>query len=118
MLLTSARKSPKLVLALAVCTLAVWGPARVAFADDAKVTTRHKIAVPSLQRAASALSLSTAFAVGGKDLYEVDLKSDKAARYSGEAPKFAGYKDPVVSPNGKYLFLAGILEEMHRFGIK
>ncbi len=40
-------------------------------------------------------------------------------RYSGEAPKVAGYKDPpVVSPDGKYLFLAGTHEEMHRFGIK
>ncbi len=39
MLLISARKTPKVVLTLAVCTLATWGPARVAFADDPKVTT-------------------------------------------------------------------------------
>src|SRR5262245_40913422 len=86
--------------------------------DPTKFTLKQKIAVPSLQRAASALSLSTAFAPDGKDLYEVDLKKGTAAKYSGEEPKLAGYKDPVVSPDGKYLFIAGTHEEMHRFGIK
>src|SRR5207249_4841458 len=62
--------------------------------DPTKFTVKSKIAVPFLQRAASALSLSTAFAVGGKELYVVDMKKGKAARYSGEAPKLAGYKDP------------------------
>src|SRR5262249_48919282 len=41
-----------------------------------------------------------------------------SARYSGEAPKFAGYLNPVVSPDGKYLFAAGSFEQMHRFGIR
>src|SRR5438093_9127502 len=39
MLLSAARKTPTMVLALAVCTLAAWGPARVVFATGPKVTT-------------------------------------------------------------------------------
>jgi hypothetical protein len=86
--------------------------------DPTTFKVKQKVAVPSLLRAASALSLSTAFAIGGKDLYEVDLKKGTAGPYSGPRPKLAGFKDPVVSPDGKYLFVAGTHEEMHRFGIK
>jgi hypothetical protein len=86
--------------------------------DPARFTVKHKIAVPGLQRASSAIGLTSAFAVGGKELFEIDLKQGKAARHSGDGPKLPGYKDPVVSPNGKYLFVAGLHEELHRFGIK
>jgi hypothetical protein len=86
--------------------------------DPTTFTVKQRIPVPGLKRAASAVSLSTAFASDGKDLYEVDLKKGKAARYAGEPPKFPGYADPVVSPDGKYLFTAGGFENMHRFGIR
>lgn len=86
--------------------------------DPARFTVKHKIAVPGLRRAASAPSLSTAFASNGRELYVVDLKKGKAARFSGEGPKFPGYANPVVSPDGKYLFTSGGLENMHRFGIR
>ena len=86
--------------------------------DPTRFSVKHRIAVPGLQRAASALNLSAAFASNGRELYEVDLKKGKAARYSGEAPKLPGYADPVVSPDGKYLFTSGGFEQMHRFGIR
>jgi hypothetical protein len=86
--------------------------------DPDKFTVKQRIAVSGLKRAASALSLSTAFASNGKELYQVDLKTGKAALYSGEGPKFHGYADPVVSPDGKYLFTSGGFEQMNRFGIK
>jgi hypothetical protein len=86
--------------------------------DPANGTVRKKIAVPSVKRAESAWSLSTAFAANGKDLYEVDLKKGTARKYGGAGPKYPGHDNPVVTPNGKYLFTRGRLEEMHRFGIK
>jgi hypothetical protein len=85
--------------------------------DPARFTVKQRIAVPGLQRAASALSLSTAFASNGRELYEIDLKKGKAVRYSGEVPKLPGYANPVVTPDGKYLFTSGGFEQMHRFGI-
>lgn len=86
--------------------------------DPVKGTLKKKTAVPSLKRAASALNLSTAFASNGKDLYEIDLKNGTAAKYTAGGPKFGGYDNPIVSPNGKYLFTSGGLEQMNRFGIK
>jgi hypothetical protein len=86
--------------------------------DTSNFTVKQRIAVPGLQRAASAVSLSTAFASNGKALYEINLGKGKAVKYSGEAPKFAGYEKPVVSPDGKYLFTSGGFENMHRFGIR
>jgi hypothetical protein len=86
--------------------------------DPKRFTVKRRIAVPGLQRAVSARSLSTAFASNGRELFEIDLKKGKAARYSGEKPQLPGYADPVVSPDGKYLFTSGGLEQMHRFNIR
>jgi hypothetical protein len=85
--------------------------------DPAKGAVKHKIKVADLKRAVSALGLSTAFAVNDQEMLELDLKAGKAARYAGEAPKFGNYADPVMSPDGKYLFTRG-LETMNRFGVK
>jgi DNA-binding beta-propeller fold protein YncE len=87
--------------------------------DPSTYTVKKKITIPAIQRAVSALPLSTAFAVSGKDLYEIDLKKGMATKYAGDMPKLAGYKEQLaVTPDGNYLFVAGIHEEMHRFGIK
>jgi hypothetical protein len=85
--------------------------------EPKKFAVKHKIKVPSLERAVCAANLSTAFASNGKDLIELDLKKGKAATHKGEGPKVRGFANPVVSPDGKYLFAAGGLENMNRYGI-
>ena len=93
-------------------------PPEVWLLDSSKFTVKLKIPVPRLERAASALSLSTAFASTEGPLYEIDLKKGKAVAYAGPKPKYGGYSKVVVSPDGKYLFTSGGIEQMNRFAIK
>jgi hypothetical protein len=98
--------------------VSVAAPPEVWLLDPDKGTVKKKAAVPSLKRAVSALNLSVAFASTGSELYEIDLKKGSVAKYAGPPAKPAGYDNPVVAPDGKYLFTTGDLEQMNRFGIK
>src|SRR5262249_39933962 len=73
--------------------------------------------VSPLQRAVSAPNLSIA-AVGAGDLmYVVDLKALKATKYAisgASGPRLIRYENPVMSPDGNYLFTMGF-ETLHRF---
>jgi uncharacterized protein (TIGR03066 family) len=83
-----------------------------------KYNVKRAIPVPSLKRAVSAPGLSVAFASNGDELYELDLRKGTAAKFSGEAGQAPGFADPVLTPDGKYLFTRGGFENMHRFAVQ
>jgi hypothetical protein len=87
--------------------------------DPDKLTVKRKIDVPSAKQTASALGLSVAFTSGKDELYVLDVKAGKAAPYKPKekVSNLIGYNNPVVTPDGKYLFTAGNFEQMLRFGI-
>jgi hypothetical protein len=76
--------------------------------DRDSLDVKKKINLPNLKRAVSAPGLSLAFAatMRGADLSVVDLKTGKATKYvpPAQAAKVVGFIDPVLSPDGSYLF--------------
>jgi hypothetical protein len=86
--------------------------------------TKKKIAVPSLKRAVGAPAASYGAAFGGNQidnrLYLLDLKAGKAVPFV--APTVGvrridlGNFDPVMSPDGKYVFCRG-LENIVKYAI-
>jgi len=100
--------------------VAVSGLQEVWVLDPMTFQAKKKIPVPSLDRVASAPGLSVAFA-SGSGLSVLDLKSGQVVKqYMGrEFPaKFIGLAWPTVTPDGKYLFTAGGIEQLHRFRIE
>jgi hypothetical protein len=85
--------------------------------DPQRFEVKQRIALPGLKRAVSAPTLAAGFATNGRELYELDLRKGTARPFSGPGPKFGGWNDPVPTPDGKYLFTRGDLEDMHRFAI-
>jgi hypothetical protein len=86
--------------------------------DKDTYDVKKKIAVPNLKRAVSAEGLSVAFAasITGNELYTVDLKAGRTAKFM-PPPKYdrGGFIDPVLSPDGRYLFLGTPFGNCGRF---
>jgi hypothetical protein len=86
--------------------------------DKDSYEVKKKIAVPNLKRAVSAEGLSVAFAasITGNELYIVDLKAGRAAKFA-PPPKYdrGGFIDPVLSPDGRYLFVGTPIGNCSRF---
>ncbi len=89
--------------------------------DEATFKVKAKIAVPNLHRCVSAYPLSIGVAVNkaGRDneIFEVDFKAKTSKKYAGERPKHGGYWDPVITPDGKFVFTGGHLYGFNRWGI-
>src|SRR5205823_6434182 len=94
--------------------------------DPATLRVKSKIAVDSVTRAVSSPALSLAFATGdqrgpGVHLAVVNLKTGKVARqytpqdFDGE---MVGFAHIDVTPDGKYLFSQGGIEQLQRYRIK
>ena len=88
--------------------------------DELKVT--RKMSAPKVKAVASARNLSFAFADCGDVLSVLDLKKGELIRqYKGQdfAAKFGvGFLQATCTPDGKYLFTRGGLEQLHRFRIE
>jgi hypothetical protein len=85
--------------------------------DPQRLEVKQRIPLPGLKRAVSAPGLAAGFASTGSELYELDLRKATARKFSGPGPKTGGWDEPVPTPDGKYLFTRGGLEDMHRFAI-
>jgi hypothetical protein len=87
--------------------------------DGDSLDAKKKIEIANLKRAVSAPGLSLAFAatMKGADLYVVDLKTGKATKYvpPPQAAKTVGFIDPVLSPDGGYLFSGTGIGNLCRF---
>jgi uncharacterized protein (TIGR03066 family) len=83
-----------------------------------KYNVKRAIPVPSLKRAVSVPRLSAGFASNGDDLYELDLRKGTTSKFNGAAGQAPGFSDPVLTPDGKYLFTRGGFENMHRFTVQ
>jgi S1-C subfamily serine protease len=94
--------------------------------DPSTLQVKKKVAVDSVVRAVSSPALPVAFATGdqrgpGAHLSVIDLKTGKVARqytpqdFEGEPVGFAHID---VTPDGKYLFSQGGIEQLQRYRIK
>jgi hypothetical protein len=95
------------------------GGAEVWLIDPATGEMKRRFAMPNVKRAASAAGSSVAVASAGDGLYVLDLKNGTFSKYVGPRPKFGGMEDPVLTPDGKYLFTDTRLGQgdMHRWAI-
>jgi hypothetical protein len=107
--------------------LTVSGRHEVWLLDPTTFQVKSKISVPPVHRAVSSPALSVAFAVGkgthvpGDTVVVIDLKKGEAVRqYESRdlGDSLTGFHTPVVTPNGKYLFTRGGIEQLQRFRIK
>ena len=89
--------------------------------DPEKLEVKGTIEVPNLRRAASAPGLSIGVASAGSEMYVLDLKTMEARKYAMpgnvNTPP-AGYDNPTMTPDGKYLFTTGGIEQMGRFRLE
>jgi hypothetical protein len=94
--------------------------------DTEKLTVIRKISAPQVFAVASAPALSVAFAVceriytGREPLSVLDLKTGKTIRryaLGNLTTNPIGTEEPTVTPDGKYLFMRGATEQLHRFRI-
>jgi hypothetical protein len=93
--------------------------------DPATLQVKGRIGVPSVDRCVSSPALSVAFAVGRRftsgGLSVVDLKAKAVVRqYSGREFEGAGagFAHPAVTPDGRFLFTQGGIEQLQRFRIR
>jgi len=85
--------------------------------DEATFKVKATIAVPALVRAVSAYPLSVGVAVNKDGIYELDFKTKTSKRYAGERSQLGGYADPVMTPDGKFVFTAGAGYGFNRWGV-
>jgi S1-C subfamily serine protease len=88
--------------------------------DPATFKVKKRFEVASAERAVSSPGLSVAFAMGRDSMTAIDLKTGTAKEYSPRdfpGGFGVGFAMPVVTPDGKYLFTMGGLEQLHRFKI-
>src|SRR5262249_9665201 len=87
--------------------------------ETLKVKSRFEVA--GVRRAGVAPSTGTAIAAAADTITTIDLKTGSAGReYKSRdfSAKFGiGFAMPTVSPDGKYLFTMGGIEQLHRFRI-
>jgi hypothetical protein len=96
--------------------LSVPDPQEVWLLNPDTLKVSRKIAVPGLKRAVSSPKLSVAVASSGSDLYVVDLKKGKATKFAKPLDKpLIGFGDPMMTPDGKYVFAMGGVEALHRY---
>jgi hypothetical protein len=93
--------------------------------DPATLTVKRKIAAPRAGMVASAPGLSVAF-VSSQDrgaggmLSVLDLtKGELVRQYTARdlTTKHIGFDEPTATPDGRYLFTRGGIEQLHRFKI-
>jgi S1-C subfamily serine protease len=105
--------------------VAVPGQQEVWVLDPANLKPKTKIPAPGVVRIASAPTLSVAFAQGKPDpaqdqLSVLDLKKGEIVKqYTGSdlTKNLVGFQFPTATPDGKYLFSCGGIEQLHRFRI-
>ncbi len=90
-----------------------------------KFKFKFKVSVPSVDHVVASPVSSLAYAIGGKRndavLSVIDLKRKKIARQYGPrdiAGGDDGFKHLAITPDGKYLFCQGGIEQLHRFRVK
>jgi S1-C subfamily serine protease len=94
--------------------------------DERTLETKSRISAPSVDRVVSSPSLSVAFAVSGRKLNQpsflsvLDLKRGRVYRqYLSQdlSKQPIGFDLAAATPDGKYLFGMGGIEQLHRFRI-
>jgi S1-C subfamily serine protease len=89
--------------------------------DPKTFEARSKMDAPSITHALSAPSLATGFAFNhqGDSVHVLDLKTGKTVRQL-EGKDFAspvGLAKPAITPDGKYIFTTGGIEQVYRLRI-
>jgi S1-C subfamily serine protease len=97
--------------------LTVSGSQEVWLLDKTTLKVKGKMSVGGVTRALSSPSLSMAYAVGQNGLTVLDLKKGKGVKaYSNrDLGQFFAFRHAAITPNGKYLFTQGGLEQLLRF---
>jgi hypothetical protein len=87
--------------------------------DPARGEMKGRWGIAHVVRAASTASSSVAVASAGDAIFVLDLKKGTSLKYNGPKPQFGGLDDPVMTPDGKYLFTAARLGlgVMHRWAV-
>jgi hypothetical protein len=90
--------------------------------DPVRLRVTGRVPAPSVQWLASSPALSVAFTVGGSGFQNqvsaLDLKRRQVVPLPrGDFRGLLGFDRPVASPDGKYLFTMGGIEQLHRFRI-
>jgi hypothetical protein len=100
------------------------GKPEVWVVDPDNLQLRSPIECGFATRVVSAPGLAVAFASSGdgprgSTCSVLDLKKGSVVRQYSERdfPRFTGLGSPVITPDGKYLFTRGGMEQMHRFRI-
>lgn len=104
-------------LGLLVC---VPGPQEVWVLDCETLKSSKKAPAPAATRVVSSPALEIAFACGGRDrLSVVDLnKGDVVKEYRAKSFRVStDFRFPAVTPDGKFLFLFGGIEQIQRLAI-
>jgi hypothetical protein len=83
--------------------------------DPERLEMTQRYAIPNVRRVAAVPSLAVAIASNGPELFVIDLKKKTSVKFTGAGPRFGGYDDPVITPDGRYVFTRGGLEQLHRF---
>lgn len=101
--------------------LAAQATQEVLIVDAQELKIKRKVSAPKVKSVASAPNLSFAFADCGDLLSVLDLKKGELVRqYKGGdfGAKFGvGFLQTTCTPDGKYLFTRGGIEQLHRFRI-
>jgi hypothetical protein len=85
--------------------------------DPATAKMKQRFAVPSVKRAVSAPGSSFGVAGNGGELFVLDLRNGTSTRFAGTVPRLIGWDRLVMTPDGRYLFTTGGIEQMHRFAL-
>jgi hypothetical protein len=95
--------------------LSLPGPGEVWVLDPEKLEMTQRYAIPKVKRVAAAPSLDLAVASNGPELFVLDLKKKTWFQFPGPGPQFGGFDDPAVTPDGRYVFTRGGINQLHRF---
>jgi S1-C subfamily serine protease len=87
--------------------------------DPDTFKVKSKIATPSPKRIVSAPALTTAYSVTGDGIQVLDLKAGKVVKEYApmDLDGHAAGSLASVTPDGKYLFLVGGIEQLDRFAV-
>src|SRR5262249_28593604 len=100
--------------------LTVSGAQEVWVLDPKTFKVKHKIDAPGVTRAVSSPQLSVALSCNRDELRVLDLKKGaEVKKYKArDLGNLVAFLMPVVTPDGKYLFAQGWLEQLQCFTIK
>jgi hypothetical protein len=111
------RRCANLVLSGAGLVAALADVQEVWVLDPGTLRVLKKINVPGLRQVAGSPNLTTAVAGLGDGLTVIDLQTGNLDRLGVKGAARSGFDNPVMTPDGKYVFTRGGIEQLHRFRV-